>query len=226
MATITEYRTYGDTILERLSGVAIPALLKPSLAQFKSTHGGYEQAAAQADAKRALRDAALVAVGDADDKLDKSLETLAEKATGAQLGKRLAPLAAFTRFAVNELTSLPYKKESDEVVALAARVAKGKPPKDVAAAAAACARNAKSVQAALKSLVKPQAAYAKALAARDALLPGWTKGLRTLKKLAAAAWVDDEATYKTIFAPADAVQAPKAKRPKKPRAPAAGSVEP
>jgi hypothetical protein len=109
VATITEYRTYGDTILERLSGVAIPALLKPSLAQFKSTHGGYEQAAAQADAKRALRDAALAAVGDADDKLDKSIERLAEKATGAQLGKRLAPLAAFTRHTVNELTSLSYK---------------------------------------------------------------------------------------------------------------------
>ena len=85
MAAITEYRAYGDTILERLSGVDIPSSMKPSIAVFKAAHGGYDEAAMQADAKRVLRDEALEAVGVADDKLDASIETLAQKATGAQL---------------------------------------------------------------------------------------------------------------------------------------------
>ena len=225
MAAITEYRAHGNAILERLSGVDIPSALKPRVAAFKTTHGAFEAAAREAEAKRALRDNALEAVGAADDKLDTSIETLAEKATGAQIGKRLAPLAAFTKHTVHQLTSLAYKKEADEVLALAGKIAKAKPPKDVTKAAAACAKDAKGVQTALKGLVKPQAAYAKALAARDALLPDWTKALRTLKKIAAAVWVEDEATYKAIFAQLDAVQAPKAKRTKKPPGPAGGSLD-
>jgi hypothetical protein len=62
---------------------------------------------------------------------------------------------------------------------------------------------------------KPQAAYTRALEAREALLPAWSKALRFLKKHTAAAWDEDVATYKSIFAPPEAVQAPKKKRPAK-----------
>ena len=105
MAAITEYRAYGDTILERLTEVDIPSALKPSVTVFRAAHADYEEAAAQADAMRGRRDEALAAVGDADETLDKSIETLAQKATGAQLGKRQAPLAAFTKYTVNQLAS-------------------------------------------------------------------------------------------------------------------------
>jgi hypothetical protein len=66
----------------------------------------------------------------------------------------------------------------------------------------------------LAKLTKPQAAFAKALAERDALLPEWSKALRTLRKHAAAAWDEDDGTYKALFAPLGAVQAPKKRRAK------------
>jgi hypothetical protein len=36
-----------------------------------------------------------------------------------------------------------------------------------------------------------------------------------MKKVAAVAWLDDEATYRSVFAPVEGIQAPKAKRAKK-----------
>jgi hypothetical protein len=56
----------------------------------------------------------------------------------------------------------------------------------------------------------------------DALLSAWSKALRTLKKHASVEWDEAPSTYKAIFAPPEAVQAPKKKRPaKKTAAPAA-----
>ena len=59
--------------------------------------------------------------------------------------------------------------------------------------------------------------------ARDELLPQWTRAYGRLKKIAAAAWVDDEATYGSVFAPVDAIQAPKARRAKKTAQPTKGN---
>jgi hypothetical protein len=36
-----------------------------------------------------------------------------------------------------------------------------------------------------------------------------------MKKVAAVAWLDDEATYRAVFAPVEGIQAPKTKRAKK-----------
>jgi hypothetical protein len=74
---------------------------------------------------------------------------------------------------------------------------------------------ADAIEAALAKLTKPQAAYTKALAEREALLPSWAKALRKLKLHAAVAWDEDAGTYKAVFAPPGAVQAPKKARAKK-----------
>jgi hypothetical protein len=217
--TIMKYRAQGDAVLARMGNQAVPASVKPALKSFGQTHARYLVAAASADEARAMRDSALQEVAEVDTVLDGSIETLGQKSTGAGLGSRAKPLASFTRFAISELTGLAYKKEADEVIAMGAKVAKSKPPKDVATAAAACVKNAKAVLSKLSALVKPQAAYDKALRTRDALLPEWTKTYDKLKKQAAAAWVDDGATFKSVFAPAEAIQVPTAKRAKKPSAP-------
>src|SRR5208282_5945449 len=86
---------------------------------------------------------------------------------------------------------------------------------DVAKAVAACEKQANAVSSALAKLSKPQLAYSKSLAARDALLPTWMKSLNRLKKNAAAALFDDEGAYEALFAPPQAVQAPVHHRAKK-----------
>lgn len=64
------------------------------------------------------------------------------------------------------------------------------------------------------------------LRARDELLPAWTRAYARLKKIAAAAWVDNAATFGSVFAPVDAIQAPVKKRPKKTVQPGNGGTNP
>jgi hypothetical protein len=221
---IGETRGYGDAILERLGGIAVPASVKPHVASFKKVHGDYDAAAARADAARDVRDAVLDAVGDVDDAFDASANSLADKTVGAGLGRRQNPFAEWSKHSPSQLTGLPYAEEPKAARALVGALLKKKPPSDVAKAAAKLLKDASALEAALAKLTKPQAAFAKALADRDALLPAWTKALRKLKKHAAAAWDDDEGTYKALFAPVGAVQAPKKRRartkPVEPAAPA------
>ena len=213
--TLVKYRAQGDAVLERLKNQAVPASIKVPLKSFQQVHARYLVAAGAADAARIARDSALQQVADADMTLDDSLELLAQKASGAGLGSRQAPLSAFTRHSVSALAQLAYKKEADEVIAMAGKIAKASVPKEVSTAASACAKNARTVLDKLRALVKPQGSYDKALGARDLILPDWTRAYSKLKKFAAAAWDDEPATFQSVFAPVDAIQAPKARRSKK-----------
>jgi hypothetical protein len=210
-----KYRAQGDAVLERMKNQAVPASMKGPLKSFQQVHARYLAAAAAVDDAHVARDSALQAVADADSVLDDSLGLLAQKASGAGMGTRQSPLSAFTRYSVSALTELAYKKEADVVVALGAKIAKASAPKEVGNAASACVKNAKTVLDKLRAVVKPQGLYSKALSARDQLLPDWTKAYSKLKKFAAAAWYDEPATYQAVFAPVDAIQAPKARRSQK-----------
>jgi hypothetical protein len=220
MATtsIGEQRVYGRMVLERLDGAQAPAALKGPIATFKKAHEAYEKAASRVEEERATRDAALDAVGDADDGFDASASELADKVIGAGLGKRKSPFAAFSKLSPSGLAALPYAEGPKAARGLVAALKKAGPPADVLKVAARLLKDADAVEAALGKLTKPQAAYAKSLADREALLPGWSKALRSLKRHAAAAWDEEEATFKAIFAPPGAVQAPKKARAKKKKA--------
>jgi len=213
-----KYRAQGDAVLERMKNQAVPASIKAQLKLFQQVHARYLVAAEAVDEAHIARDSSLQLVAAADSTLDDSVELLAQKASGAGLGTRQAPLSAFTRHSVSVLTELAYKKEADAVIALVAKIAKAAVPKEVKTAASACAKNARAVLDQLRSLVKPQGSYDKALGARDNILPDWTKAYSRLKKFAAAAWYDEPATFQSVFAPVDAIQAPKARRNKKPTA--------
>jgi hypothetical protein len=220
--SITEQRTYGRIVLDRLAGTSISATLKPLVVAFTKTHGAYEGAAVLADEARAKRDEALDAVGDADDVFDPGVEILAQKLAGAGIGTRQNPFKGLSKYTPRQLTDLPYAEEPKAIRALADALAKKKPPADVTKALAKSLKDAAAIEAALGKLVKPQVAYAKALAQRDALLPAWTKALRRLKKHANAAWDEDPETYKAVFAPVEAVQAPKKRGNAKAKKKAAG----
>lgn len=225
MATtsITEYRAYGAIILERLSGTTIPVPLKPYIVTFKKAHDGYETAAVVADTARGKRDVALEAVGQMDDTFDTGVNALADKIVGASLGTRKNPFAAYSRHAPGKLTELPYAEEPKAIRALGVELSKKSPPTEVAKALVKSLKDADGLEVALNKLIKPQAAYTKALGDRDALLPAWNKALDKLKKHAGAAWDEDVATYKAVFAPPGAIHAPTKKRaktaPAKPIAP-------
>ena len=214
-SSITEYRVQGAIVLERLSGTTVPIGLKAYIAAFKKAHGDYEAAAAVTDAAREKRDLALEAVGETDDTFDTGINLLADKMVGAGLGTRKNPFADYSPHAPSKLTELPYAEEPKAIRALGVALTRKKPPADVAKALAKSLKDAAGLEVALNKLIKPQAAYSKALGDRDALLPAWAKALGKLKKHAAAAWDDDVATYKAIFAPPGAIQAPKKKRAKK-----------
>ena len=213
--TITERKEVGDAVLERLSSEKLTGAAKAAQQRFGKEHARYLQAAEKANDAHAARDAALKTVKEADDVLDPALELLAQKAAGARLGTRIRPLAAFTKRAVSDLAELAYGLEANEVLAMCAKIAGAKVPKEVVAEAAKCKAAALVVKKNLTAVVKPQAAYAKAMAARDELIPAWTKALDVLKKHASAQWAEDRATYDAVFAPPDAVVAPHAKRSKK-----------
>ena len=140
---------------------------------------------------------------------------LADKIVGAGLGTRKNPFESYSKYAPSKLTELPYAEEPKAIRALGVTLTKKKPPADVAKALAKSLKDATALEAALNKLIMPQAGYSKALGNRDALLPAWSKALGKLKKHAAAAWDEDVATYKAIFAPPGALQAPKKKRAKK-----------
>lgn len=212
---LVQYRTQGNVVLERMKGQPVPASVKPALATFSKMHAAYAKASNAVDSARAARDTAMALLSRDDAALDDSIETLAERSVGAGLGSRTQPLAAFTRHSVTRLRNLAYKSEADEVLAMTGKIAKAGVPKNVAAASAKCAKLAKTVLADLATLVKPQAAYDKALAQRDALLPEWTRAYARLKLVAAAAWADDKATYAAVFAAPSDIQAPKPRRTSK-----------
>jgi hypothetical protein len=214
-SNIAEYRAQGAIILERLSGTTVPAALKPHIGAFKKAHDGYESAAVTADTARGKRDVALEAIGQTDDVFDTGIDALADRIVGAGLGTRKNPFAAYSKHPPSKLTELPYAEEPKAIRALGVELSKKSPPADVSKALAKSLKDADALELALSKLIKPQAAYSKALGDRDALLPGWTKALGKLKKHAGAEWSEDVATYKAIFAPAGAIHAPMKKRAKK-----------
>jgi len=214
-SSITKYRAQGAIILERLSGTTVPVGLKAYIVAFKKAHDSYEAAAVVADTAREKRDLALDAVGETDDTFDTGINVLADKVVGAGLGARKNPFAAYSRYAPSKLAELPYAEEPKAIRALGIELTRKNPPADVAKALAKSLKDAAGLEVALNKLVKPQAAYSKALGDRDALLPAWAKALGKLKKHAGAAWDEDVATYKAIFAPPGAIQAPTKKRAKK-----------
>jgi hypothetical protein len=219
---VADQLAQGTVILDRFAATATPSAVKTPLAAFKSVHATLVKLTTAATTAQLTRDTALQAVGTADDALDVAVLRLADKIAGAEIGTRKNPFASFSAHAPAAVTTLAYATEVKEVLAICAKVTKTKPSSDVAKAAAACVKLAGGVSTSLTSLSKPQVAYARALAARDALLPGWTKALTTLKRTAYLA-LDDDATAKAIFAPPSAVQAPKKKRPVKAKAPAAAA---
>jgi hypothetical protein len=204
----SDHQTDGNILLERLASSALPASLKKFAAEFKKEHVALANASNAARTARGQRDDSLAAVSAADDELDAALGRLADKMAGAQMGSRQKPFGTYSKYSLTDLTKLAYANEAKEVLALVAKVKKAKPTGDVAKALATCEKKANAVNAALAKLTKPQAAYSKALAARDALLPTWTKSLNRLKKNAAAALFDDEGAYEALFAPPQAVQTP------------------
>jgi hypothetical protein len=220
MSNLTNLRTQGDVVIERLGAQPIPTAVKPYAKGFAKIHAAHGKACDGVDDAKQKLEAAHFVVAEQDALLDASLEPMVIEAVGAKLGTRQKPLAKFTRYSVSNLQMMASKKKAEAVLAMCGKVKNAGVPKSVAAASATCAKHATNVLAAITKLSKPQAAYRKALQQRDAIVPAWTRAYARLKKSAAAAWLDDEPTYKAVFEPAGSVQAPKKRRAKK--APAEG----
>jgi len=219
-SNLTNLRTQGDVVIERLGAQPVPSSVKSYAKSFTKVHAAYGKACDAVDDAKENLEAAYLVVAEHDAVLDAGLETMAIETVGAKLGTRQKPLAKFTRYSVSDLQEMAVKKEAEAVLAMCGKVKNAGVPKSVAAASATCAKHATNVLAAIAKLSKPQAAYRKALEQRDAIVPEWTRAYARLKKSAAAAWLDDEPTFKAVFEPAGSVQAPKKRRAKK--APAEG----
>jgi hypothetical protein len=209
---VGEVRAYGQAVLARFSDIKVPDDLKGHADTFKKAHLAYENASTKVDAAREKRDAALDAIGDADELFDPSVHALADAMVGARMGKRQNPFSGMSKHSPSALAALAYAREPEAMRELAAAIAKKSPPAEVKATVATCLKHAGAIEGGLKKLTAPQAAYTKALADRDALLPDWTKALRRLKKRAEAVWEDEAGTFKAVFAKVGAVQAPKKRR--------------
>lgn len=212
-----DIRKVAQAIRDRLDDKAFPmtkgfgAYAKP----FVATQTTYEKAAIAVEIASSGRDDALELLGQEDGGLDVSLDTYADDISAAKLGPRQNPFKPFSKYSPSAMKALPYATEPKEVRALVAEVAKKSPPPAVVKAGANCLAKCSAVEKALKDFGKPVAAYQKALATRDALLPDLQKALKTLKIHAASAFADDQSTLSALFAPPDAVVAPKQQRRKK-----------
>jgi hypothetical protein len=205
------YEALGSAILERFGEVKVPAFLRPTVAAFADVHRALVKASIAAADARAGRDDALVAIADADDALDVAVMALGDAVIEAKLGSKKNPFDRFSKHAPAKLCALPYGREVSEVRKLVKAIGKKKgAPKQ---ALLATSKLADEVEAALEAFAKPQARAFKAAAAHDALLLDWQKSLGRLRRLSAAAWVDDEKTFQRIFSatPATAHAAPAAK---------------
>jgi hypothetical protein len=205
--------------------VTLDARGKTAARELIAAHSAYAKAHDAAQEQELARRAALAAVGAADEVLDAAIGRLADKLIGAGLTQRRKPLGEFSPHAVSELTGLAYAKEITAAEKLARGVRKAKPPKDVLDACTAVERAAAAVADALDAYDRPQRAWEKAIAARDALLVPWQKSLTRFRVLAKASLLDDEGAYQALVAEPDGIAAPKQKRkpkttPKPPVTPA------
>ena len=228
---VINFRMLGDAILRRTGqtkpvekdAAQVPAELVPFLVAFVGTHMAYSAACDAADKGREQRDAALEAIGLADDLLDASVLHLANVLVGADLGDRRNPFAEFAKLTPANLCRQAYANEAGLVRELVKNVLDKQPPAEVTKAANACAKHADAVDAKLLALTMPQALFTGAMKTRDDLLPEWHKGLRRLKVQAAAAWHDQPGTLAMVFAPPPVVTVPRRRktRAKKAKAPVA-----
>lgn len=218
---IENQQAYGEALFERLKS-APPALKKPAAA-FLAQHKAYVAAENKAQAAKQARDRAIEAIGSADAALDLLVNRLADALVGAGLASRRTPFGGVSALTPSAVCSLAYKKEIAEVRAMVLRVVAKKPPTSVKSICSACMKQANAVDGALKGLTAPQNAYAKALAARDAILPDWQKTLSTLKRHAAVVFDGNVSSYRALFAPPEAMQAP-VKRRRVPKAAATNGV--
>ena len=216
-STPSDLRTQSTAVAERLAdkSFGVPKAFLPHTKVFLAIFSKTEAAAVATDVALAARDEALASIGELDDSLDASVEEYGDVLVGAGLGPRANPFKPFSKYTVSRLKTLPYAEEPGEVRKLVAAVNKKSPPANVTKAGGACVARAAAVDKALKAYTKPAAAYAKALATRDALLPELQKGLKTLRVHAGAAYIDDPGALKALFGKAAAVQAPKKRRAKR-----------
>jgi len=212
----SDLRTQAATVRARLGDKAFPmkATFKPHVKTFIATQTKFEASAAAIDAAEQAKRDALAAVGEADDDLDGSVDAYADELSHDGLGPRLNPFKPFSKRSPSEVKEMAYATEVEVVRAVVAAVDKKKPPAAVKKAGKACLAKAAAVEKALAGYGKTATAYQRALVDREARMPEMQKALKTLKAHAASAYADDEATVKTLFAPPEAMQAPKKRRPR------------
>jgi hypothetical protein len=223
----SDLRILAATVRARLEDKDFPmtAGFKPHAKAFIAEQTTFDAAAAAVDAAEEAKHDALALVGSADDELDTSVDGYADALSQHALGPRLNPFKPFSKYPPSKVKDLAYAIEVEVVRAIVAAVDKQKPPAAVIKAGKACLAHAAAVEKALAAYGKPATAYQKALAQRDARMPEMQKALKTLKKHAASAYADDEATVTSLFAPPEAVQAPKKRRPKSAKKAAAKSAK-
>ncbi|MBZ0117801.1 MAG: hypothetical protein K8H88_12435, partial [Sandaracinaceae bacterium] len=165
------------------------------------------------------RDAALAAVGAADEALDAEIHKLADRLIGSGLSKRSTPFAGFSNLSPSTMCELGYAAEAGASGKLTKAVRKAKPAKDVVLACNAIDAAAAKTSGALKAYDGKHKEWVKAAAARDAHLLGWQKALSRFRILAQASLIDDEGAYTALFAAPEGITVAKRKR-KKAAAPA------
>ena len=214
--TVGDLLAQGKAIVTRFADQkGVSKTLAPHVASFTGDYTQLAAAAVKVEKAQAARDKALGKVGGQDDVLDPSVLDLANTLVGGGIGERKNPFAKFSKYTPSTMVDLPYATEAGAVHDLCAAIKAKTSLPVVLKAVQQCDDNATAVEQALDDLVAPQTAYVQALGERDALLPGFQKSLQRLKKHAGAAWADEPAIYKAVFAPPDRLQQPVKRRKKK-----------
>ena len=174
----------GKLVMARGASVDVRPV-KKSFDAMRSIHGAYDKAheAAKAAAERLAK--AESQLGELDVTQDASVDTLAVAHTTAG-ALRTKPLAAYKAGSVSDIKGIPAEKEAQLLIKIATK-AKAHEDAGVKRAGAAMEKAAKAVLAGAKRIKPLIDKRNEAIAARDALAPGWEKAFATLKRAVRAA---------------------------------------
>ena len=205
-------RVLGSIVIDRFAGQKVPSALKAPLAAFGKAHSALKTATTAVEDAHSERSHAEEQVIGVDKQLNAAVLGLANAIAGANVGTRQNPFAAFSKHTPARLAKLAYARKVKESRALAKKLK----PKRVAAAVSAAtktlAQRADAVAKALGAISKPGLVLGKAQRSLQPVVLAWDESFRRLKTLAAAAWIDEEETFTSVFAKPAKVQAPKARK--------------
>ena len=206
MANVINYSkqlVIGTVVLERLSQVAVPPMLRPHVAALESAHADFDSAVARTTHARASRKTGVDIVATADDSLGQSLQDLAGAIVASRLGTLRAPFASFGGKALSYYAKGSRVRAAKDAMAVIAAIESSEAPDVVRKAASKCKKHCRAVTTAYVKLGAERVSFRQARGKRQTAFETFAAALTDTRNIAKVAWRDRGETYGVVFGPVE-----------------------